>query len=860
MSRSKIVEYKVPCPLCGSSDALTTYDNGLGHCFSCGVTAPVEKFSRKVKKVLDKGEKVGYHNSVDMNSTSSKQSSLRGGDTPLGSDTPKVATYSMRNITSNYRGLSPSTFNFYGVRENPEKNELIIPYGDNAYKARSYSTKNFHTSGQFREAPLFGMDKFNKGSSKAITITEGEIDAMSVFQMLGSQYPSISIKNGAAAAANDCEKHRDYINSFEKIYLCFDNDDVGREAQSKVASLFDPNKVYIVDLTKHKDANDYLVNDDQKEFQRVWWNAKRFRPKNIISGYDEVKAALEAPGSDVIAHYPFPRLDEMACGIQEGQVVLVTAPEKIGKGLALDTRIPTPTGWTTIGDLKTGDALVGRDGKPCRVTYLAPIQKLKTFLITFQDGTSIVADAPHRWLVRNLEGKELVTDTETMFNVGPVGPGSRARFMVPCPKALELPEADLPVDPLLLGAWLADGHSYSAYITLPPKKLAMLSSFTVRREYRYGKDTCPNYMFNELKHSDLLDMDLLKNKHVPDLYLRSSVTQRQRLMDGMMFDGWKNEFYTSRESLRDGFLELARSLGYTCKVRDRDGHYTVRFKRKDYKAIRSIAWIEDVETRCLTVDSPDHLFVVGDGWTCTHNTEFLRAIEYHLLKTTDYNLGIIHLEEKEKRAIQGLVGYELKTHVHRPDSNVSNEEQFEAYMSLTKRDDRVYFYQHFGSEDPDVILDVIRNLVTTYKCKFIFLDHITMLATGFDGDDERRKLDYISTRLAMLTRELGFTLFLVSHVNDDGKTRGSRNISKICSINIYIERDKESPDPMVRNTINVMIRDNRDGSDTGPSAPLRFDRDTFTISESEIAKYEDTIDPKDQRVEGAPMVEFPRLF
>lgn len=212
-------------------------------------------------------------------------------------------------------------------------------------------------------------------------------------------------------------------------------------------------------------------------------------------------------------------------------------------------------------------------------------------------------------------------------------------------------------------------------------------------------------------------------------------------------------------------------------------------------------------------------------------TEVMRAIEYHLLTTTDHNIGIIHLEEQEKRSVQGLVSYELQTPCHLPTSSASKEDQIEAYKRITKRDGRLSFYTHFGSDDPDSILDTIRYLVTVCHCKFIFLDHITMLVTGFEDDDERKKLDYISTRLAMLTRELNFTLFLVSHVNDDGKTRGSRNISKIADLIVHLDRDIESHNPDERNCTHLLVKGNRFGGTTGPAGILRFNSDTYTIKE-----------------------------
>lgn len=217
-------------------------------------------------------------------------------------------------------------------------------------------------------------------------------------------------------------------------------------------------------------------------------------------------------------------------------------------------------------------------------------------------------------------------------------------------------------------------------------------------------------------------------------------------------------------------------------------------------------------------------------------TEVMRAIEHHLLKTTDANIGVIHLEEEEKRSVHGLIGYELGVPCHLPDCPLSVEDQIKAYRDLTGRENRVQFYSHFGTDDPDNILDNIRYLVSGGGCKFVFLDHITMLVTGFaeTEQDERKTLDRISTRLAMMTRELDFTLFLVSHVNDDGRTRGSRNIAKVADLIIHLDRDIEAPTVESRNTTVLTCRGNRFAGLTGPAGALWFDSKSFMLKEKDV--------------------------
>src|SRR5690348_2133228 len=107
-----------------------------------------------------------------------------------------------------------------------------------------------------------------------------------------------------------------------------------------------------------------------------------------------------------------------------------------------------------------------------------------------------------------------------------------------------------------------------------------------------------------------------------------------------------------------------------------------------------------------------------------------------------------------------------------------------------------------------------------------------MAVSGLAGEDERRALDYFSTRLEMMVKELDFALIMVSHVNDEGRTRGSRYISKIADIRIDATRDTTNPDPVQRNTTELMVSKNRFSGRTGPACKLLFDPQTYTYSEA----------------------------
>lgn len=212
-------------------------------------------------------------------------------------------------------------------------------------------------------------------------------------------------------------------------------------------------------------------------------------------------------------------------------------------------------------------------------------------------------------------------------------------------------------------------------------------------------------------------------------------------------------------------------------------------------------------------------------------TELMHAIEHQLLKETHDNIGAIFLEEPKRRHLQAIAGLELRLPVHLPDCPVTSDQVISALEKTVGEDDRLHVYSHFGSDDPEVLLDTVRFLVSARACRYILMDHIGMSVSGLAGEDERKALDYLSTRLEMMVNELDFALIIVSHVNDIGQTRGSRYISKVANIRIDCRRDLTDPDYVVRNTMYLTVTKNRFAGRTGPAGRVIFDPDTFTFRE-----------------------------
>nr|WP_308201542.1 replicative DNA helicase [Sphaerisporangium perillae] len=147
---------------------------------------------------------------------------------------------------------------------------------------------------------------------------------------------------------------------------------------------------------------DELVDRAQAEIYAVTERrtSEDYRPLSEImpGALDEIEAIGSRSGQMVGVPTGFQDLDALMNGLHPGQMIVVAARPAIGKALALDTPLPTPNGWTTMGEVRPGDHLIGADGKPTRVIAATDVMRDRPcYEVEFDDGTVIVADAGHQW-------------------------------------------------------------------------------------------------------------------------------------------------------------------------------------------------------------------------------------------------------------------------------------------------------------------------------------------------------------------------------------------------------------------------------------------------------------------------------
>ena len=239
-------------------------------------------------------------------------------------------------------------------------------------------------------------------------------------------------------------------------------------------------------------------------------------------------------------------------------------------------------------------------------------------------------------------------------------------------------------------------------------------------------------------------------------------------------------------------------------------------------------------------------FTAGSG---LGKTQVMREIVHHIIKSTEDNIGLLMLEETPVITSKGLMSIEANQRLHLPDVHLSKEEM-KTYFDKTVGTGRVFMFDHFGSNSIDNIVSRVRFLAKGLDCKYIVIDHVSIIVSDQSHGDERRALDEIMTRLRTLVQETGVAMMVVSHLRrPDGKgheegaatslsqLRGSASIGQLSDIVIGLERDAQNDDPDIRSTTRVRVLKNRFSGLTGPCSNLKYNNDTGRLIEVQSSDF-----------------------
>tara|TARA_R110000765_G_scaffold352183_1_gene442102 strand:- start:14162 stop:15643 length:1482 start_codon:yes stop_codon:yes gene_type:complete len=195
-------------------------------------------------------------------------------------------------------------------------------------KKKSVKTKRFSYSGSAENVGFFGQDTC-RGSGKFLTITEGELDCLAVSEMFSNKWDVVSLRTGAGGSLKEIKEQLEFVEGYDKVVLCFDNDKAGQAAVDACKDVFSPNKLKICSLSE-KDAGDMLLKNKIKDFTSSWWNAKCYQPDGIIAGTDTWDAIV---GKMKVKSVPYPwhGLNDYTKGFRPYELVTITSGSGMGK-------------------------------------------------------------------------------------------------------------------------------------------------------------------------------------------------------------------------------------------------------------------------------------------------------------------------------------------------------------------------------------------------------------------------------------------------------------------------------------------------------------------------------------------------
>jgi replicative DNA helicase len=586
---------------------------------------------------------------------------------------------------------------------------------------------------------------------------------------------------------------------------------------------------------------DDLVDAAQAEVYKVTdrRSSEDYAPLSEIM--DGVLDEIEAIGNREAGLYGVPTgfadLDELTNGLHAGQMIIVAARPAVGKALALDTPLPTPSGWTTMGEIEVGDLLYDAQGRPTKVVAATDVmQGRPCYEVTFSDGSTVVADAQHQWLTETRAARKSkwaadnnykrarnqrifpgVVTTEEIASTLTVGRESRANHAVPNAAPLEGSWAQLPLPPYVLGAWLGDGHSASARITCETDEIPMyIEGYGVRAEPR-------GHMLHQLKLPErhgsvaaiLRTMEVLNDKHIPAAYLRASEPLRRELLAGLMdTDGYvlkhngACQFAVTNKRLADDVHELVVSLGYKCsrttkrvagrpeptstcyivnfstcddvfrlyrKQRVHKEHRPATTARIGRRYVTAVRRIDSVPVRCVQVDNDDHLYLAGRSMIPTHNSTL--ALDLCRAASIHNNLSSVFfsLEMTKSEITMRLLSAEAKVPLnHIRNGNLSDDD----WNKLARKMGEVSSAPVFIDDSPNMTMMEIRakarRLKQRHDLRLIVIDYMQLMTSGKKVESRQLEVSEFSRQIKLLAKELEVPIIALSQLNRGPEQRSDK--------------------------------------------------------------------------------------
>ena len=544
---------------------------------------------------------------------------------------------------------------------------------------------------------------------------------------------------------------------------------------------------------------------------------------DIMEGaLDEIESISNRSGEMTGVPTGFADLDSLTQGLHPGQMVIVAARPAMGKALALDTPLPTPDGWTTMGEVEVGDRLIGADGRA--TTVIAATEVLHgrpCYEVHFSDGSVLVADEQHQWFTETRSDRRVgrtgsvKTTREIHDTLRTETTEPRANHSVPLTAPIQLAAKELPISPYALGIWLGDGHSAGARITTADDQVlenlraeGYLVEPSGHLVYSLRLPSEPEHEPTERSSTVLAllrKLGVLGDKHIPADYLRASEAQRRDLLAGLLdSDGYANptgtvQFAVTSRRLAYEAWELILSLGYKATMRtkqvagrsiDSSTCYIVTFtphnpvfrlKRKLDRQTRrvhpttrtryvtEVRPVPSVPVRCVQVANEDHLYLAGRNWIPTHNStiglDFARSCSIKNGLTS----VIFSLEMGRNEITMRLLSAEARVALHHMRSGNMTDDD---WGRVARRMGEISEAPLFIDDSPNMSMMEIRakcrRLKQRHDLRLVIIDYLQLMSGGGGSkraENRQQEVSEMSRNLKLLAKEIEVPIVAIAQLN-----------------------------------------------------------------------------------------------
>jgi replicative DNA helicase len=511
---------------------------------------------------------------------------------------------------------------------------------------------------------------------------------------------------------------------------------------------------------------------------------------------DEIEAIGSRGGGLTGVPTGFSDLDALTNGLHPGQMIVIAARPALGKALALSTPLPTPGGWTTMGEVQVGDWLLSAAGSPTRVVATTDVMTGRPcYEVSFDDGTMVIADAEHGWLTDTPGTPASVKTTAEIASTIPFS-GGHLTHSIAAASALDLPSADLPVPPYTLGAWLGSGTSAKGQPASADPEVAMY----VEVEGLAAASSRPGPL-----QAAAQELGVLAGRHIPAVYLRASQEQRRALLAGLLDAGGtvgstgSVQFAVTCRRLAEDARGLLISLGYrpawpgkpvpgstpepsACDVvtfTTSDDVFRLEHKRLVHKErrqaratatsrryITAVRQVPSQPVRCVQVDNADHLYLASRSMIPTHNSTLALDLARAASIKNGLTSVIFSLEMGRNEITMRLLSAEARVPLHSMRTGQMGDED---WTRLARRMSEVVEAPLFIDDSPNMSMMEIRakcrRLKQRQDLKLVIIDYLQLMSSPKKTESRQQEVSEMSRSLKLLAKELEVPVIAVAQLN-----------------------------------------------------------------------------------------------